>query len=1162
MPKKTKKIADDKKVQKKPEVKSSPKNGVVSRIGWSLPFSDKDTINFHQPKNGWDNQSRDNFSKLLKDHFGLNLEAAPKDAARRIFTWNRSGKEFINSYLIEMEELDLMPDCKEKFQKKAAAAKELEKGLFFEMAKGSLAICPLGETEPRQVLCDTDPHVFSVSEPLDQSSPAVMHAIYENYKKADLPSEPREPYKPVFTEKAPDEPVPPEPFTMKAPGPKPQPAKLRAFTMKPPVKPERILASRTSEEFEKEVYDEMLKTITLNPPKKPEKVVNDPGEFTLEEPEKPEKREYDLADEPVKPGNYDAVKYQIEQLEKETDALKPARDPRFVSVVLHPGEFTMAEPKKPQLDYPEIPIPPTYKKLPGEPKPKYVFYEPKLILHKPEGIEDPGDKMPDPPEYRKEPLRTNPNPEPEVPTVRNEPPRPGGAKRFFRFLSSSWRAQIRDYDAWVQERDSFPERSSNYNKQRRAWKEECDRIEAEHKAWEEECKQLDADHQKAINEYAEKKLAWDDAIKELGPENEMLRIEHEAMLNDYRKAKAQLGDKFDEERLKYESAHADWEAGLDAESQAIKAENKALQEKYEAESKKFALEEAEYYANYDGCDNDPEKMKDRRGELEGKYEEEVREYNELKAKHESLVENYNNALERVRQTAIKEGRDPEADVKDYEDYIAKNKAYDAKAEELSDFIANNPEVGEYDSRLEEYREDQSLRESAEEVYKEDMEDYEAEHREWKAAKDEHDAKVAAFKDYSTELAKFQKEDAEYKYKMANLAKDAKTEARRRIEENEKEINEVFPAKEAEYKHEKEAYDDAYWRWKQGCYDMEKPGGLIYNWEENVKKYNSAKKAHDLAQKKYISDSKAYPGKLQEYNTKLNAHIKEMEKYNKMMSQYKIQKDKYDSVVILNNQSRAEHLRVLNSNPAYRDYSMKPGYYINGYNKWKDQIKGSNQYNALQRYNPQTYKEQQQDVFKDYEKRKKNAPERYGGKEAKEYTERVWEHNYLKNYPTEMHPYLKVLNRQENEVNAKLNSKFKKESDISLNDYKDAAVEKMYFSLTRDRIERFARERSGLGMNTKPIDKLLDPTHFSKCKEEMLGNKGLMKRLETEYKEAKKYNRVSKSLQDGEDLRNIYKDTYVRVDSKKAVKDPVFGEYHGSPKAVEEAKAKDPMAGIH
>ena len=78
---------------------------------------------------------------------------------------------------------------------------------------------------------------------------------------------------------------------------------------------------------------------------------------------------------------------------------------------------------------------------------------------------------------------------------------------------------------------------------------------------------------------------------------------------------------------------------------------------------------------------------------------------------------------------------------------------------------------------------------------------------------------------------------------------------------------------------------------------------------------------------------------------------------------------------------------------------------------------------------------------------------------------------------------------------------------------------------------------------------------------MLGSKALMKKLEAQYKEAKKDGRIVKTLQDGDGLRRVYKDTYFYHRSKNAVKDPVFGEYYGDPKAVQEVQAKDPTASI-
>ena len=1150
MPPKKKKVAENSKTQPKPAVNARPVNGVESRVGWVVPHSDKDQ-NYYMPRAEFDQQTRNLFTRVLKERFNLNLEADPQDAARRIFTYNRSGKDFMAEYLNEMEELDLMPDCKEKFQKREEAARELEKGLFFEMAKGSLAICPLGETEPRQLLCDTDNRVISVSEPLDQASPAVMQALFNNYTKKDVPREPREPYKPVFREKEPDKPVEPEPFTMKAPGAKPQPPKLRAFTMPIPSRPARILADKTRAELREEVYRELKAKAEYKIPVKPVAVVNDPGVFDEEEPERPVKRELEYMEEPpVKPDDYDAVKFQIETLEKEVSAMRPENDPRFISKTRHPGEFTMDPPKKPQLDYPDIPVPPTYKKLIGEPKPKFRFYKPELKYRVPEGIEDPGDKLPDTPKYRKEPIKKNPKEKPNEPVLRDAPPQPGGFKRAFSFLSSSWREQVRDYDAWTRERDEWPAKTDAYNKELREWKAESDRIEAEHKAWEAECKQLDTDYAKTLNEYSEKKVAWDEAVKDLEQENFMIKLQYDAELKEYENDVQRLGDMFEAEKFAYEKAHAEWESG--EINKPIIAENKALQDKYEAEYEEFTKKETEYNENYKDCNNDPEKIKDRRGELAADYEEKLKDYEVFKERHDQQVRAYEESIEKVKARAKEAGRDPEADVKDYEAVIAKEIAYEKKTAELSDLIAKSTVVSDYDNALQQYKEDQSLKEDVESAFQEELEDWEIEHREWKAKKDAHDLKVAAFKDYDAAQKQYEIDKAVYDQNMKTLDERADQVTDQRIRENEKAITVDYPAQKKEYDREKKAYDDAVDRWEQGIEDMKKPGGLIYNWEKSVVDYNKAKKDHQLAVQKFKKEVKEYPAKLQAYNAKLDAHVKELERYNKEMSQYKIAKQKYDDAVEANTRAQNEHRKQLYTNPAYRDYSLKATGYVNGYYRWKNQFKDNFQYNALQSKNPEVYKQQQTTLFKDYEKRKKNAPQYVGGQEAREYTRRVTEHNYLKQYPEGMRPYLKALNRQENTLNVSLNNKYKKDSDFTLADYKTVAVERMYLSLVRDKAETFAK--SNYTYSTDPINVLLDPAHATTAKNEMLANKQLMKRLEENYKIAKSSNRIAKSLQDGDELRSIYKDTYAYNTGKKAVKDPVFGEYHGSQQAVDKAKA--------
>ena len=1126
MPKKSKKIAEDKKVQKKPDLtKQIPVvNGVQSRLGWLPPYSNKEA-NYYMPKGDYDNQTRENFSKLLKDRFGLNLEGNPEDAAKRIFTYNN--RSFIDDYLQSMEEVDLMPDCKEKFQKKATIARELERGLFYEMAKGALAIVPLGEYEPRQVLCDKDKNVFTVTEPFSQSDPKSMHQLYTSYVEKEVPDNPFEPRRPFFSEKEPDTPKPPAPFTMKAPGKKPEPPKLKAFTLKEPDIPRNILTGRTREDLYKEVYDKMLRESKLIKPELPKEEVKHPGKFTLEEPKVPEKRDYGpLPKEPEKPEGYDAAKYRYDELNKEAEALKPKRDPLFQYTRFKPAPFDKKEPQKPVLDLPDPPIPPTYKTVPGKPQPQYTFYKPALKLLAPE-IENPGE-MPQPGKFPDEPKK---------PVLRDEPLNPGGFKRAFSWMSSSWRQQIADHDAWLRERDSMPQK--------------LEKFEQDHAKWQAQCIKQADDYNKVLQDYNAKKVAWDDAVNELEPENEMRRMAYKAALNDYEKDKQRLGPRFEAEKAAYEMEVADWEAKNEELTKAAEAENAVLKAKYDKECEEFDKIEKEYNLNYEGCAGDPDLIRIRRQQLETKFKFDQQEFKNAKEAWEMENGQYELGVQGVYEMAQRAGRDPQKTVEEYKQYMEQVKAYDAKTEEIADFMENNLELGKYDSEREEYEQELELRKEAEDAHQERMEDYKVEHDEWQAKKDAYDRALAKYESYKAVLGNAQQADEDYKAGMDKLKRDAERETDRLIKENEQEIAD-YPNKVNEYNKEKRAYNDAYWNWKQGCYDMEKPGGLIYKWEQNVKEYNTAKQAYEQSVKKYENDVKTYPDRLKNYNTKLNQYLSELERYNGQVAHYEKQKQKINSIRLENQHIRTAHIDKINENPIYQDYSYKSNLYDYGHHKWEEKLIGNWQYNANQTTDAEKYKKQQIALNKEFEKRKGKAPAVFSGDEAKAYNERVQEYNYLKKFPDGMKGYMKSINTMERAFNDDMNTKFKKDADISLKDYKKAAVEKMYYSVVRNTAEKYSEREYFQKGSTQPIDKLLTAGHSDKAIKAMSENPKIMKAIEQEYDKAKSMGKVAASLQNSKKLCDIYDAAYTPETSKEATKDPVLEKYRGSAEAVNKA----------
>ncbi len=1129
MPKKKKQLAKEKTVQKKPSfIKKIPVvNGIQSRLGWLSPKSTKNT-DYYMPKEEYDAQTEAGFHKLLKEHFGINLEADHRDAARRIFTFNRTGATFMNDYFQKMEEIDLMPDCKEKFQTKEKIAKDMEKGLFYEMAKGSLAIARLGENEPRQVLCDKDKHVFTVTEPFSVSNPIGIRRLYAGYQTRNIPREPREPDRPVFTKKEPVAPVPPAPFDMKAPGPRPEPPRIKAFTMAEPEKPLDIMDGKTREDIYRETYARMQAEVESM---KPQEVIEDPGTFDIPEPRLPEepKFEEELV-KPEKPAEYDALRVRYDQLEKAVEQAQPQFDERFISVAHKPESFTLEEPKKPVTEQPVGPLRPEYKDIPGKPVAKYRFYEPQLILHQPDNLDDPGE-MPQ--------LKDMPEP-PEKPALRKEPNNPGSFKRRFSWLIRSWKNEIADHEAWEKERENLPKKLEKY--------------ELDYAKWQVEITRKSHEHALVVDEYIKKKLIWDRECEAFGPENDMLRIKYEGEMEAYKADKAKLGDRFEAEKAKYEKELSDWQSNLSEEEKATQAENDKLYKDFEDKYSEFIRKDTEYNRNFRDCNNDPQKIAERKNELELKYERELKEYNWLRDQHEKQEQAFQSSVRNIRSDAEKAGRDPDAAEADYMARLEQIKNYDNKTALLQSFIEKNPVLNEYDSQMALYQEDLDYRESLTESYKEDMEDYRREHEAWSKEKQEYDKKLDLYKNG------YKAVQEKYEAAKRNLKQNAADEAERLIRENEKQIRE-YPTKLQEYQDEKAAYDRAYANWQKGKEDMKKPGGLIYKWEEDVKAYNDAKNAHEEALEQYDQDVKSYPDRIRDYNNDLESYLKELEIYNGQMSHYKASMQHISSIKAANKASREAHHARINSNPIYQDYSFNTDTYDYGYRQWEGMLHKSKQLKNLQAMNAGEYKAAQQQVFKNYERRKKNAPEYFSAREAKEYSERVQEYNYLSKFPEGMKPYLKNMNRQEKSVNDSLNARFKKDSDISRNDYKQAAVEKMYWSVVRRNAEKYSDRGYFRNNGTAEINKLLDRDHAENAKRKMLQNKPLMKTLETEYDNAKKAGKVSGSLQDGDRLCRLYDLNYEPGKKNEAVKDPVLGEYHGDHDAIQKLKAKDHVPGI-
>ncbi len=1145
--KKTKKLAEEKKVYKIPDLNRIVPvvNGVQGRLGWKVPYDDN-TTSFHMPEGGYDNDTRERFYKLLKDRFNLNLEADPKDAARRIFVTNSGGKSMMQDYLKHMEEIDLMPDCKEKFQLRAREAHELEKGLFFSMAKGSLAIVPLGEYEPRQVLCDYDKNVLVVTEPFSQSDPHSLRMKYHGYKVVDVPDLPERPLEPVFDKREPQMPEPPAPFNMPEPGPRPEPPRFKSAPQ-PPAEPADLLEGKSRQQRVKETYERLYAESGLQAP--PSAPPSRPEPFTMMEPVAPAELSEEALNEkykkPEKPANYDTVMQRYNEMGEEAEKLDPGRydyENHIRVNLVKPEPFTVEEPVKPELDPPDYPQLGTTLELPGKPQPAYSFYKPEEPKYRESEIPHPvlGMEKPELPQLGALPEDL------KEPEIRPEPHNPGGFARFFRFFSKNIRNQIKDHDNWLREK-----------------KELEDQYMAKKGSWIVKLKQ---DHARALEEYDRKMVLYDAAeakyneemIKynadvaveaaDLQIENDQIRMEYEYKLGEYNKSKELLGDRFDIERQNYENSVKEWEEKnpeIIKKNKEIRENNQKLLDEYEKACEPFKKIYGEAWGNEAG-------MKEIKNRITEKYDAELKDYNDARLRHEAAQARYDQELERVAKQCAEKGIDPEENRRYNEEYDNRAALAEKKEIERSDYLLSFPEVANYNNAQEVYEEDMDYygENDPQEGYQNEKAEYEQKLEAYNKAKAEYDQKLNLYENYG-------KIAADYNNRNELLKRNAET-----IEDRKEQDNSNL---KADYEKQKLQYEQDFNLWQRdkeryddGVRAMNREGGLIYNWEKKVEDYNAAKKAHEEAVAQYNRDAADYPRKLDNYITEYKGYVKDLEIYKGKMEHYQQQVRERDAFVQANNKSANTYMDNIHKNPLYKDYTFRSHQYDFGHEKWDQKISRSAQYNKLQLTDMDKYRKQELENFKNYEHAKKHAPEKVSAKEQREYNIRVQEYNYINKYPQGMHNYLKTLNSQERAYNDELNKNFNKDSDITLNDYKKAAVEKMYYSVVRERAEKFGRTEYFSDSNTKSIDGLLDPAHADKAKAAMLGNKGLMKTLEAEYKTAKNDSCVAKSLQNRERMCKLYERAYEPENTKTAVKDPVLGEYRGSHDAVEKAMAKDPM----
>ena len=193
------------------------KHDVETSLGW-VPYK-RNPNEFYGISDGYDDTAREQFDYILKEVFHLDIEADPADALSRIVMAGNVGDKWSSIYSNKLKEIKAMPESKDKYALREKEAKEFIKGLFYEMAKGGLAIIKDDETEPRQVRYDSYKGHFIITEPFskcDQITKELNDRINE-IERPVFQGGPSTPYKPTFDRKKPVEVEDPGEFNRKIP---------------------------------------------------------------------------------------------------------------------------------------------------------------------------------------------------------------------------------------------------------------------------------------------------------------------------------------------------------------------------------------------------------------------------------------------------------------------------------------------------------------------------------------------------------------------------------------------------------------------------------------------------------------------------------------------------------------------------------------------------------------------------------------------------------------------------------------------------------------------------------------------------------------------------------------------------------------------------------
>jgi len=1051
------------------------KNGIIPSLGWVSPLSQHNN-EYYEPEGGLTQAMQNNFRKLLKTQFGLDLEADFRGAYSRIFVVHSRMKERMGEYLQKMEKYEIMPESKETYRLRQEEARAMEDALFYEMAKGGLAVIPAGEAEPRQIRCDVSQDAFVVTEPFSQCAP---QPIMEKYKVHEpvyqpVPQAPEEINEPdPFTEPEPLWPEKPEPVAVNPPGREPVPPRFmnRPVEPDPPLDPMRF---GSKEALAEEIFREKLEESGL---KEPTEQLEDPGEFTMNEPEEVAKPDIVIPEAPIKPEAFDIAEQMAEALEEEA----PELDRRVLWIEDQPGPFEEKEPVRPVMVKPADVPSPVYYKMPDRPKLKYryEFDEPE-----PPELRHPEIQLPDPPVLDLSDLK-----EPPYPELGPEPPKPGVLARMFSWVSARAKEKVTAYDKWKKDAADLPRRREQWEAEQNEYQNKIELRERKYAAEKAEYDRLSEEYRKDAELYQEennvnllryekKSQAYQEALEKFGggayvTAKAMLRdsrmrgydlssdpklvADHQKLKEEYEKQLEIAKKKLADEKLRVDQEYQEKLDKWEKENSGTIEENLRRKNEFEKKLDEFHDELDKWEENFLECHGDPEKISRKYDELETDYQNKLKQYFDDKEEHEKRVKRYEDSKKRCKENAVRQGMDPEEALAANIQFRADTVVHEKKIDDYHKYLKDHPEIKTYNNELVDYNEAIENKEWAENSYDEYIE----EKREYDAAKKEYDQKKAAFDDL--EAAK-----KHYREAVDTMKKEAGKEAEQQIENYDNAQNEYKSA----YKKYRE--DDNNWLFQKSAFDenvrrMYEPGGVHTRWKERKKDYEDANQQYRKQLEKYEKDKYTFKSRHDAWEMKKQDHESQVKKYNLKKAVYDSKMEQIQKVKDANALESEKAKQADLQDPLFKDYLMNTGRYASR-DTWHKQFDGDykNVIENRKKMDLSREAEKVRTMSETYQKRKKAAPTEISKAEEYSYNLRKKEKAHLDKYPSGMKNFVRDLYHAENRAVSNAG----KMKNLNKEAYRDAALQRMYLSVVRKKTDKFAHSADGLLGNTKDMEALL------------------------------------------------------------------------------------------